>query len=198
MQFQQQKGWQVIPPTETGRGWPEISVHLIWNGRKVRVLLRNQLGRFPGNKATYQPLVPLESEGINGKAIWVEVSHAASVHAGPAVSAPTVRFYRVGTVLHLLGYEQGWFQVSDPTTSQQGWVYEIYLEAIGAPDQVGATAQEPQRSARAGFQSPKPRRSARGQPSARAKNQQQSAEGALPSIQNEGVASLLERAFRGY
>jgi hypothetical protein len=24
MQFQQQKSWQVIPPIETGRGWPDI------------------------------------------------------------------------------------------------------------------------------------------------------------------------------
>ena len=67
----------------------------------------------------------------------------ATEHSGPSVSAPTVRYYPVGTELHLIGYEQGWFQVLDPVTSQRGWIYEkYYLQAIRGPGQMVAL-QEP-------------------------------------------------------
>ena len=51
------------------------------------------------------------------EANWVVVIRWATVHSGPSVSAPTVRFYSVGTELHLIGYRDGWFQVLDPVTS---------------------------------------------------------------------------------
>ena len=46
---------------------------------------------------------PPITESENEERIWVEVSRAAQVHAGPSVSAPTLRFYALGTELHLLG-----------------------------------------------------------------------------------------------
>jgi hypothetical protein len=68
----------------------------------------------------------------------------ATVHSGPSISAPTVRFYSVGTELQLTDYQQGWFQVLDPATSQRGWIYEkYYLEAIRGPGQKVAALQEP-------------------------------------------------------
>jgi hypothetical protein len=153
----------------------------------------SQLGKptasLPRTEETYEP---------SEEAIWVVVSRAAKVHAGPSVSAPTVHFYRVGTELHLIGYEQGWFQVSDPATSQQGWIYEKYLEAVRGPDQTRATVQDSQSTALSTFEAPKPSQSAR-----RVKKQQQQAErGQLPILSphasSESFASLVERAFRGY
>ena len=65
-----------------------------------------------------KPPAPLpsahESYEPNEEAIWVVVSRAARVHSGPSVLARTVRFYRAGTELHLIGYKQGWFQVLNP------------------------------------------------------------------------------------
>jgi hypothetical protein len=46
---------------------------------------------------------------------WAEVSLAARVHNAPSVSAPTVRFYRVGTRLKVIGREPGWIKVVDPS-----------------------------------------------------------------------------------
>ena len=58
------------------------------------------------------------------------------VHSGPSVSAPTVRFYSVGTELHLIGYRNDWFQVLDPVASERGWIYaKYYLQAIRGPGQ---------------------------------------------------------------
>ena len=68
----------------------------------------------------------------------------ATVHSGPAVSAPIVRFYSVGTELELIDHQHGWFQVLDPATSQRGWIYEkYYLQAIRGPGQGIAVLQEP-------------------------------------------------------
>ncbi|MGA8688628.1 MAG: hypothetical protein WB662_01645 [Methyloceanibacter sp.] len=148
-----------------------------------------------------KPPAPLpsahESYEPNEEAIWVVVSRAARVHSGPSVSAPTVRFYRAGTELHLIGYKQGWFQVSDPATSQRGWIYErYYLEAIRDLDQTRATVQDSRSATRSAFEAPK-------QGQKRVKKQQQQVERVqfpIPSTRtpSESVASLVERAFLGY
>ena len=86
-----------------------------------------------------EPSLPSEEE-----ANWVAVIRWATVHSGPSVSAPTVRFYSVGTELQLIGYQHGWFQVLDPATSQRGWIYaKYYLQAIRGPGQGIADLQEP-------------------------------------------------------
>ena len=98
---------------------------------------------LPSTPDSSEPSVPDVSEGSNEEANWVVVIRGATEHSGPSVSAPTVRYYPVGTELHLIGYEQGWFQVFDPVTSQRGWIYEkYYLQAIRGPGQVIAL-QEP-------------------------------------------------------
>ena len=103
----------------------------------------------PGNGQS-APL-PTTSEGSETtapsppeEANWVVVIRWATVHSGPSVSAPTVRFYSVGTELHLIGYWDGWFQVLDPVTSERGWIYtKYYLQAIRGPGQGIAVLQEP-------------------------------------------------------
>ena len=73
---------------------------------------------------------------------WVVVIRWATVHSGPSVSAPTDRFYSVGTELHLVGYRDDWFQVLDPVTSERGWIYaKYYLQAIRGPGQGIAALQ---------------------------------------------------------
>jgi hypothetical protein len=66
---------------------------------------------------------------------WAEVSLAARVHNAPSVSSPTVRFYRVGTRLKVIGRESGWVKIADTTTSKVGWIYEKYLTPVEGPDQ---------------------------------------------------------------
>jgi hypothetical protein len=98
--------------------------------------IRNSPASLPNTEES--SVVPAP-EGKNEEAIWVSVIRGATVHSGPSVSAPTVRFYRVGTELNLIDYQQGWFQVSDPVTLQHGWIYEkYYLEAIRGPAKFAA------------------------------------------------------------
>jgi hypothetical protein len=149
---------------------------------------------LPSTLAAEPPL----PQGNNGEAIWVEVIRGATVHSGSSVSAPRVRFYGVGTELNLIGYRDGWFQVSDPATSEQGWIYEkYYLQAIRSPGQEGGVLQNSQRQA--AFQAPKSiphvRRVRKPTPRQDLRIQSQVANA---RIQNESVASLVEKAFRGH
>jgi len=158
---------------------------------------KNLSAPLTSTEETHEPSVPLVPEGEN-EAIWVIVIRGATVHSGPSVSAPTVRFYRVGTELNLIGYEQGWFQVLDPATSEHGWIYEkYYLQAIRGPGQERRVLQNSQRQAasQAPKSSPHVRRVQKPRPRHDLQIQSQVANA---RIQNESVASLVEKAFRGY
>ena len=50
-----------------------------------------------------EPSVSPVPEAENQEANWVVVIRWATVHSGPSVSAPIVRFYSVGTELQLIG-----------------------------------------------------------------------------------------------
>lgn len=58
---------------------------------------------------------------------WVRVTLAARLHSEASVSSPTVRFYQPGTALQVVSRENGWVQVTDPTSQESGWVFEQYL-----------------------------------------------------------------------
>ena len=82
----------------------------------------------------------------------------ATVHFGPSVSAPTVRFYPVGTELQVVDYQRGGFQVLDATTSQHGWIYEkYYLQPIPGPEQMIAAVSDWSEHTPAALEAPEPR-----------------------------------------
>jgi hypothetical protein len=97
-----------------------------------------------------------ESSKVEDEAAeWAEVSLAAQVHSAPSVSAPTIRYYRVGTTLRIIGREPGWIKVVHPTSLQEGWVYEKYLIPREGRDQKQAVLpQQLQHSAQAGSEMP--------------------------------------------
>jgi hypothetical protein len=137
--------------------------------------------------------------GENEEANWVVVIRGATVHSGPSVSAPTVRFYSVGTELHLINYQYGWFQVLDPVTSQRGWIYaKYYLQAIRGPGQLIAALQEPakpqQKMVYAGKPPPHVRRAKKIGPRPAKKVQPSIA--SASRYRYETVASILDRALR--
>jgi len=149
---------------------------------------------LPSTEETHESSWPPVTEGKGEEAIWVVVIRGATVHSDPSVSAPTIRFYRVGTELQLTGYERGWFQVSDPATSAHGWIYEkYYLEAIRGPGQTRAIAQNSPSPTRAAVKVPKPR-----PPLRRVKKPRSQPIEKIQPRATETVASLLQKAFRGF
>ena len=86
---------------------------------------------------------------------WAEVSLAARVHSAPSVSSPTIRYYRVGKRLKVIGRQSGWITVVDPATSEKGWIYEKYLTRKRGPSQEQAgVPQQSQKSAQIGSEMP--------------------------------------------
>ena len=96
-------------------------------------------------EAAPEPVGQVASETHDAEAQWVTTSLAAALHSGPSVSAPIVAYYPVGTVLRTAGQQSGWVKAVDPATSQQGWIYQIYLSPAAPPVQQAAPqmAQHP-------------------------------------------------------
>ena len=149
---------------------------------------------------SFEPSVPLEGK----EAIWFVVSRAARLHAGPSVSSRITHFYPVGTELKLVGYERGWFLVSDPATLREGWIYErYYLQAISGPGQTQLAVQGLPSPTRVALEAAKPKPSGwvkkpRLQQKITKLRPQQRTRVASARIQNESVSSLMEKGFRGY
>ena len=135
--------------------------------------------------------MPLEGK----EAIWLVVSRAARLHAGPSVSSPITHLYPVGTELKLIGYAQGWFQVSDLVTLRQGWIYEkYYLQTINGPGQTRVAVQVPGPT-RVAFAASNPK------PVSRVKKPRSQQKVTKPRRQQRvriARIQMVERAFRGY
>ena len=156
-----------------------------------------QQAPLPTPGASLEPSESPINEGENEEANWVVVIRGATVHSGPSVSAPMVRFYSVGTELHLTDYQHGWFQVLDPVTSQRGWIYEkYYLQAIRGPGQLVADLQEPAKGEQLNTpkQTPHVRRAKKIGPRPAKKVQPSIA--SASRYRYETVASILDRALR--
>jgi hypothetical protein len=158
----------------------------------------DQIGKgptsFPITDTSFEASVPLEGKD----AIWFVVSRAARLHSGPSVSSHITHFYPVGTELKLIGYAQGWFQVSDPATLRQGWIYEKhYLQAISGPGQTRVAVQDLPGPTRVTFAASKPK------PVSRIKKPRSQQKITKPSRQQRvriarARIQMVERAFRGY
>ena len=158
----------------------------------------DQIGKGPTSLpitgGSFEPSVPLEGK----EAIWLVVSRAARLHAGPSVSSPTTHFYPVGTELKLIGYAHGWFLVLDPATLRQGWIYErYYLQAISGPGQTRIAMRDLRGPTRVALAAPKPK------PVSRVKKPRSQQKITKPKRQ-QGVRiarariQMVERPFRGY
>ena len=54
---------------------------------------------------------------------WVEPSAFVNLRKGPSSSADVVGVIAKGAKLSLEGRKRGWMRVTDPKTSQSGWIY---------------------------------------------------------------------------
>ncbi len=70
-----------------------------------------------------------------GQEEWVEVVSPVDVHASALQSSETVRVVPKGLKLRVAGRDKNWVQVSDPGTSQSGWIYNRFLKPTEPPAQ---------------------------------------------------------------
>ena len=64
---------------------------------------------------------------------WVTMLSYANVRAAPSSTAETLRVVEKGAKLRVTGRKGNWVQVTDPATSEVGWVYSRYIETAEAP-----------------------------------------------------------------
>jgi hypothetical protein len=58
-----------------------------------------------------------------GQATWVRPSAYVNLRKSPSASAAVIRVVAKGVKLRVSGRQRGWVQVTDPATSQSGWIY---------------------------------------------------------------------------
>ena len=76
----------------------------------------------------------LQSDATSYEPIeWAKVMLAARAHSEASVSSPTLRFYQRGAALQVISRENGWVQVTDPTSREGGWILEQYLVPVDRP-----------------------------------------------------------------
>jgi hypothetical protein len=68
-----------------------------------------------------------------GKEEWVELSSYANLRSAPSSNAETIKIAEKGTKLRVASRKGNWVQVTDPATSEMGWVYSRYVEATPSP-----------------------------------------------------------------
>jgi hypothetical protein len=98
---------------------------------------------------------------------WVKMTTAVKTRSAAAIDSPALRSYAAGSIARVVGQENGWIQLLDPTNQEHGWVYHLYLAAVTPPTEAQlAAANKPQPVAAA---SPKPQKPVSRQPTRTAK-----------------------------
>ena len=62
-----------------------------------------------------------EDNGTGAK--WVRTSASMNLRKGPSASASIISVVDRGTKLREIARKKGWLQVSNPATSEKGWIY---------------------------------------------------------------------------
>jgi hypothetical protein len=86
-------------------------------------------GNAPADQAA-QSATPEEGAA---KDEWVALSSYANLRKEPSSNAETLKVAEKGTRLRVASRKGNWVQVTDPSTSETGWVYSRYVEAAPSP-----------------------------------------------------------------
>jgi hypothetical protein len=101
-----------IPPQEAQEGLPDPAAQ---SGQPVAVV--------PTNPAS------------SGKDEWVGISIDVNVRKAPSPTADPLRIAQKGEKLRVIGRQSKWVQVTDPATSETGWIYSRFTEPAAEPAQ---------------------------------------------------------------
>ena len=82
-----------------------------------------------------QPVVVPADLSSSGKDEWVGFLTDVNIRKAPSPSAETLRVAQKGERLRVMGRESKWVEVTDPATSQMGWVYSRFTEPAQSPPQ---------------------------------------------------------------
>lgn len=75
----------------------------------------------------------IAATGLGTGGEWVEVAGDVNVRGSPSSTGQTLRVAPKGAKLRVMSREGNWVQVTDPATSQTGWIYARFVETSAAP-----------------------------------------------------------------
>jgi uncharacterized protein YgiM (DUF1202 family) len=73
---------------------------------------------------------PAPSKNDAGQANWIKPSAYVNLRESPSSSAPVVSVVAKGAKLRVIGRKRGWVQVTNPATSQSGWIYSGNIDTV--------------------------------------------------------------------
>jgi len=97
----------------------------------------------PGNEQTPEASAPADGQAAN----WVQPSAYVNLRDGPSSSSRVVGVIAKGAKVPVLDRKRGWIQVSNPETSEKGWIYSGYVGGghhVRPRKRAAAAASEPE------------------------------------------------------
>jgi hypothetical protein len=86
-------------------------------------------------KPVIAPAAPEATRTGDAGLEWVEISSPVNVRSGPTPQSETIKIAVPGKRYQATGRQGSWVQVTDPATSEVGWVYARYVATSEAPSQ---------------------------------------------------------------
>lgn len=84
-------------------------------------------------KPVIGPVTPEATRTGDAGPEWVEISSPVNVRSAPTPQSETLKIAVPGKRYQATGRQGSWVQVTDPATSEVGWVYARYIAASEAP-----------------------------------------------------------------
>ena len=85
-------------------------------------------------KPVIAPVAPEATRTGDAGLEWVEISSPVNVRSAPTPQSETIKIAVPGKRYQATGRQGSWVQVTDPATSEVGWVYARYVAASEAPN----------------------------------------------------------------
>ena len=77
----------------------------------------------PDHLLQVQPPSPARATNENLQGKWIKPSAFVNLREGPTASAEVISIVAKGTKLSVMGRKRGWVKVTNPATSESGWIY---------------------------------------------------------------------------
>jgi hypothetical protein len=89
----------------------------------------------PGTNLSTSDSAPIptrnpKAENKEDNAKWVKSSASVNLRKGPSSSAAIISVVERATKLRAIGRKKGWVQVTNPSTSETGWIYAENVETM--------------------------------------------------------------------
>ena len=127
---------------ELAREWPDTRNPLQEAQEGTAPPAAEEAGATGGGQASPEPAAQsgqpdpsAPATPSSGEEEWVELSSYVNVRKAPSPTAETLRIAQKGEKLRVIGRESNWVQVTDPASSDTGWVYSRFIETAQPPAQ---------------------------------------------------------------